>query len=307
MAKDEGMLFRKSKNPIPRATVHKMLRNLIYTGQFEWNGKAYQGVHTPLVNYDLWQRVQAAPEQRLVKRHRKVKHDFAFSGLIYCGHCGCALVGEIKKRKYIYYHCTGYRGKCTEPYAREEVIEKLFGDVLGQFRLDSEVIDWVREALRQSQQDERRTWHEAVARLQIQHDTLQGRIEAMYVDRLDGRIDTAFFDRKASEWRNEQGRLTREIQAHRESDQVYLSEGVQLLELAGRAHELFLMQPAREKRRLLNFVLSNCTWTDGKLDATFRQPFDMLRDTIETHGMLKLDAVLPDGDFEKWLPGLDSN
>ncbi|MGC9950217.1 MAG: hypothetical protein ABSF64_27955, partial [Bryobacteraceae bacterium] len=28
-----------------------------------------------------------------------------------CGHCGCSLVGEIKKKRYVYYHCTGYRGK----------------------------------------------------------------------------------------------------------------------------------------------------------------------------------------------------
>ncbi len=49
------------------------------------------------------------------KRNRKVKHEFAFSGLITCGHCGCSLVGEIKKGRYIYYHCTGYKGKCPEP------------------------------------------------------------------------------------------------------------------------------------------------------------------------------------------------
>jgi site-specific DNA recombinase len=129
----------------------------------------------------------------------------------------------------------------------------------------------------------------------------------MYVDRLDGRIDTTFFDRKASEWRNEQGRLTRGIQAHRDTDQAYLSEGVRLLELAGRAHESFVMQSAREKRRLLNYLLSNCTWKEGQLHATFRQPFDMLRDTIQSHGMLKLDAGLPGRNFENRLPGLDSN
>ena len=226
------MAFRKSKNPIPRTTIHKILRNRIYTSQFEWNGKIYQGVHTGLVNPELWQRVQVVLEQRLLRRHRKVKHDFAFSGLINCGHCGCALVGEIKKNKYIYYHCTGYRGKCVERYAREEVLERLFGDLLQELRLDSEVIDWVGQALRQSQQDESRSRQEAVARLQAQYEALQGRIEAMYVDRLDGRIDTAFFDRKASQWRDEQGRLTRDIQAHRDSDHAYLSEGVRLLELA---------------------------------------------------------------------------
>jgi site-specific DNA recombinase len=31
-----------------------------------------------------------------------------------------ALVGEKKKGKYVYYRCTGNKGKCPEPYAREE-------------------------------------------------------------------------------------------------------------------------------------------------------------------------------------------
>src|SRR5215467_15695552 len=37
---------------------------------------------------------------------------FAYTGLV---HCGCLFVGELKKRKYLYYHCTGNRGKCPEP------------------------------------------------------------------------------------------------------------------------------------------------------------------------------------------------
>ena len=28
-----------------------------------------------------------------------------------CGECGCKIVAEIKKKKYIYYHCTWGLGK----------------------------------------------------------------------------------------------------------------------------------------------------------------------------------------------------
>ena len=40
--------------------------------------------------------------------------------------------------------------------------------------------------------------------------------------------------------------------------------------------ELFEKQPASEKRRLLDFVLSNSTWGDGQLTVEFRQPFDLI-------------------------------
>jgi hypothetical protein len=32
------------------------------------------------------------------------------------------MVGEIKKRRYIYHDCTGFKGKCPGAYTREEVL-----------------------------------------------------------------------------------------------------------------------------------------------------------------------------------------
>ena len=140
-----------------------------------------------------------------------------------------------------------------------------------------------------------------------EYSRLQSRIDAMYVDKLDGRIDAAFFDRKASEWRLEQDRLLRSIEDHQTANQTHLEEGVQLLGLAKRAHSLFQKQEPREKRRLLNFVLSNCSWKAGELTAVFRQPFDMLADANSAHRHRQQSFVSAGVDFENWLPGLDSN
>ena len=82
------------------------------------------------MSQETWQRVQELLDARAVNRTRKVKYDFAYTGLVHCGHCGCLLVGELKKGKYVYYHCTGHRGKCPEPYTREEVLSGRFADVL---------------------------------------------------------------------------------------------------------------------------------------------------------------------------------
>ncbi|MGI8426500.1 MAG: zinc ribbon domain-containing protein [Actinomycetota bacterium] len=49
---------------------------------------------------------------RFAKKQHRMTHDFAFSGLIACAKCGCSVVGEIKKQRYVYYHCTGYADKC---------------------------------------------------------------------------------------------------------------------------------------------------------------------------------------------------
>ena len=39
MARDSGLTFHKSGAPIPTSTVHRILRNRIYTGDFHWHGR----------------------------------------------------------------------------------------------------------------------------------------------------------------------------------------------------------------------------------------------------------------------------
>ena len=72
------------------------------------------------------------------------------------------MVGEVKKDRYIYYHCTGYKGRCDEPYVREEILEKQFSEMLGRLSFDEEVLAWVCAALRASHSDEKRE-HEAAS------------------------------------------------------------------------------------------------------------------------------------------------
>jgi site-specific DNA recombinase len=313
-AQAAGLVYAQSGAKVPVSTVHTILRNRLYTGQFEWNGKLIQGKHEPLVSIDLWERVQGKMDGRHAKKSKRGKHDFAFSGLIACHACGCAVVGEIKKERYVYYHCTGYADKCQgnpascrRRYVREELLEKQFTMLLGRLQFDDEVLEWVRDALHASHADERCEHDEAIKRHQAEDKRLQDRIHAMYVDKLDGLVDAAFFDKMSNQWREEQNRCQREIDRHRSADQSYMDEGVQILELARNAQRLFERQEPRQKRRLLNFILSNCTWEDGEVVATFRQPFDLLAETttnVVRHGA---GNTANSAKSEIWLGDLDSN
>jgi site-specific DNA recombinase len=53
-----GLVHRKSGAPVPVSTLHAILRNRLYAGVFEWNGRSYVGTHQPLVSPELWERVQ---------------------------------------------------------------------------------------------------------------------------------------------------------------------------------------------------------------------------------------------------------
>ncbi|MCC6598308.1 MAG: recombinase family protein [Alphaproteobacteria bacterium] len=287
-----------------KSTVHKILRNRIYTGDFEWDGQLYKGTHKPIVSCELWQIVQDVLDNRSGNRPKKRKHDFAFSGLIRCGHTGTYLVGEIKKGRYVCYRALGAKGV---PYVKQEVLEDKFCQVLKGLHFDDDVLEWVVQALKESQADTRQFQEETVSRLQTEYKRLEGRLQAMYIDKLDEKITSAFYEEKAAEWRKEQNDILDRIRQIQDAGQSYMDEGVQLLELAQNAHYLFVKQSPAEKRRLLNFMVSNCIWKDGELAVELKQPFGMLAEqnklVSEEKGVLGQNVAV----FEKWLPGPDSN
>jgi len=145
-------------------------------GEFDYGGVTYEGSHEPLVSREVWERVQAILDGRYEKKHRKVTHDFAYSGMICCGHCGCSLVGELKKGRYVYYHCTGYRGKCPERYAREEAIESQFASQLRGLVVPPEVLAWLQTELVESDKTEAAAREQTIRRQQGEVQRLQSRL-----------------------------------------------------------------------------------------------------------------------------------
>jgi site-specific DNA recombinase len=76
-ARDAGFIYRRTGASVPVSAVHSILRNRLYTGQFEWNGKLIQGRHRPLVSVELWERVQGVLDGRNANKTKRGKHDFA--------------------------------------------------------------------------------------------------------------------------------------------------------------------------------------------------------------------------------------
>jgi hypothetical protein len=156
------------------------------------------------------------------------------------------------------------------------MLEEAYAAMLRRISIDEEIVNWIATALRESHGDQKRFRDESVAKLQQEHTRLQNRLAVMYEDRLDGRIDLSLFERKSGEYRQDQARIMAEIDGFGAADGQYMDAGIRLLELTRNMHRLFAKQHAAEKRRLLDFVVSNSVWREGKLVPVWRQPFDMI-------------------------------
>jgi site-specific DNA recombinase len=105
---------------------------------------------------------------------------------------------------------------------------------------------------------------------------IRSRMGQAYADKLDGKIDERMWNDLHTRYTERQEALERQISAHTAADRNYLQQGIQILELANKAYNLYLQQPHEERAKLLRFVLLNCSLKDGNLTAVYRKPFDML-------------------------------
>jgi DNA invertase Pin-like site-specific DNA recombinase len=268
-----GLSTRKGKR-VNCSMVAAMLKNPFYTGQFRWNGKLYAGKHPPIIDKALFERVQAVILTR--NRTRQTVHGFAYTGLLKCAECGCAITAEIKKGRYIYYHCSFDKGKCGGGYLREEELEGQFAEILRQFQFSETVFDWTREALRLSQQEKAAFHRRTIEGLNAQYLKLQNRIDQIYLDKLDGEVEEAFYRRNVAEWREEQDRIRQRIQRHQKADENYVEQGIRLLEIARDAHLLFQQKGQPERTALIRFLLGGSELKDKTVVPAFRPPFDII-------------------------------
>ena len=119
----------RSNKPLALSNVYRTLQSTFYYGVFEYpkgSGNWYQGKHEPIVDKELFDKVQEQLKRDNIVRQSK---EFAFTKLMTCGLCGSGISAEEKYKqlkdgtsaKYIYYGCSRSRDRhCKNPYLREE-------------------------------------------------------------------------------------------------------------------------------------------------------------------------------------------
>ena len=134
------------------STLYQVFTNPFYYGEFDWNEETYQGKHEPMITRDEFDRVQSLLGKK--GKPRVTKADFAYTGLIECGECGCSITAE-KKHKYIkstnstksytYYHCTHKKKdyKCKQRSIEKKKLEERFNHFLDNMTIEEEFIDWI--------------------------------------------------------------------------------------------------------------------------------------------------------------------
>ncbi|GAB3473743.1 hypothetical protein GCM10027521_00870 [Amycolatopsis cihanbeyliensis] len=135
---DRGLRTRPTaKHPAKKVSINKlsqMLRDRYYLGYVTHKGEEIPGRHEPLIDDDLFDRVQDRLNSRSAAKERRRVHHHHLKGSLFCGRCR-RVAGTTQRMiiqrtlnskgaGYLYFFCRGRQtGTCDAPHVNAELVE----------------------------------------------------------------------------------------------------------------------------------------------------------------------------------------
>lgn len=239
---------RIAKGKAPSISVfYRMFSNPFYAGRFFFHGDWVQGLHTPMISWEEFERVQALLG-RGVRRKKRV-HSHIYSGIFLCPVCGCRIVGDTRRKvykrtnhevDYTYYHCTGYKG-CSKHGVIEETVVTTMASFMESVSVTPAFSAWMKEQVRKSAANEQATTNAAVDALTQEVSDTKRRIASLRELRIAGELPATEYLELRSEAETTLHTLAkRQKVIHQEGEriQAYVDEKLDAAERAGGFDEL---------------------------------------------------------------------
>lgn len=212
-------------------SLYDMLRNEKYIGNYIYTlGNEtirLDGIITPIISMELWNKVQKLCNQPVKARLRHQKEQYYLTGKTFCGKCNTAICGAGSKRMrngdlYYYYKCVGktkHKNGCNNPSLNKEwfernVLQTVIKTVMTeeQIRLIASMTYKELEALKTAPLVSADTLRKELAKILKQQEMLTD----LY---LDGQLDKAMLDSKNSALLQRKYELEKEIEKRKAVEQ----------------------------------------------------------------------------------------
>ena len=270
---EEG--FNRKGKPYSKPKLLYLLHDCFYIGKFVYNGVVYDGKHEPIISVELYNTVQKMFNQSKARSHDV---EFTYTGLLKCGHCGCQLTAELKKGKYIYYHCTGKRGgTCKKDWIREEQIDDVMVDLIKRIpKPDNKIFELIKKSIKDARKLRKNYEETSAEEIQKQINRLTSRIDNLYTDKLDGKITEDYWKEKHNQWYEEKDELYEKLQRINKAARTF-DEGANLLENFCKVlPDEYLKASPKKKQQILKIIGSNFYYKDKKVSVELTSVFDLL-------------------------------
>ena len=185
-------------------------------------------------------------------------------------------------------HCSKAKYSCGQTHGKEAEAEAEMKKMIEAMTVDDSTLNQILQDLAKEHNNEQLYYKNVADNTKREISRLKGRIEALYEDRLDGRITLDDYDRMAQKNKEETESLERKLLQVTTEDNSFTVDASYLLKLSRNAGKLFESSKAPLKNKLLKIILSNLEFDDKILFYKRRAPFDTISECLLSSNWLRL-------------------
>ncbi|MFA6253053.1 MAG: recombinase family protein [Patescibacteria group bacterium] len=266
---------RAGGKAMSQSEIYRILKDPFYYGYFKYNGKLYEGKHEPMITMEEYERVQELLGRKT--RSQSKTREFAFTGIIRCGYCGCQITAEEKtkyikcdkeNRTYTYYRCTRRKKEisCKEPSITLTELEKRLAQELDKITIPTQFKDWAVEIIKKLNEKEINDREKSYKIFDEKYIDLQKQLDNLTKLKLKELITDEEFTNKRKELQIEIIKIREKQKQNQDRGQHWIETMEKAFNFAAHARQVFLStDDISIKREIISALGCHFKLQDGQL------------------------------------------
>lgn len=239
---------------IAHSKMIEMLKNPFYTGEMRWRKMVNKGKHKPLINNELYERVQIVMTEHNRYACRRRKFNFLLRGFVFCAKCGQRYTAEHHPQKNkSYYHCNraGDQIKCSDKYVEVWDLEKQVTDKFKEIQFSQNFINKVASKVEKIYKGRKEKINQEKKAFYSQKLAIEQKRDVAEEKLFSGIISDDDFSRTKKKYREQIENLQDEIYKLDQKINLKLDEVQEVLALVRNVYKTYANAPEELKRLYL--------------------------------------------------------
>jgi len=164
--------------------------------------------------------------------------------------------------------------------------------------INERLSNWIAKALKEHHADEIQYGQQSRSKRNERKEVINNRLDKLYDDKLDGKIEENFYERKHSEYALELKEIENLETSSNDNRLKYFELGYNFYRLSQKAREIYKNSPVEDRRKLIKLIFNELTLEDSKVGYALALPFKLLSRAVESTNSSKLRKIA--GDSLTW-------
>lgn len=271
-------------NPIGHSSIYYIFSNPFYYGTFEYRERLYKGKHKPMITKKEYDKVQSIIHAPVSTRPKQ--YNFTYTGLIKCGECGASVTAEHKTNrfgsKYIYYHCTKRKTRCSQKYIEEKELNEQFISYINLVTYDQYLLDYLLKISETQESPIENDNKLVIATLKKRLSLNEKSQSELLQIKLRRLLNDEEYLAKKHEIEKEKISLEQNLKQATDGFGEANNETIDTFRFMTKLRKSFIEGSIEEKKAVLHEIGSNPVLTDKKLQIQAKEPYDIIFNHVKS-------------------------